>query len=404
MTRLFCVGDIHLGAIDSYVDDPRSEEDRMLDQVVQIAYERQADLVLVAGDVFHRPRPAPNVLHVFQRFCTKLEAYSIPAIAVHGNLGHDLVNGDEPSALELFASDWLHVSRTPELVKAAGDVAVCCLPSVPVHRLVAAANGGDRALINEAAAEALLEVARGLYAQVPDGWPSILLGHWSVSGAALPNGLPTDDLHEPVLSLDGLEEIGFDAYIMGHIHRSQPLGDTGCYTGSPWVQNFGEAECEHGCWIVDLPETRRVNGAMMDYVALEGRRFVTIDCDLTDPVALAEIKELEIDETDIVAGSIAAQIGGLEGAVVRLRYRASEAQHRRVDLPALKGFIAEAGAHRLFQVAPDIVRSRTERGVEIDETLAPMTALDAYVESQSMEQSQGDALRMLLGRYLEAVA
>lgn len=254
MTRLLCTGDLHIGAGTDHRVDALADQERLLDQIMTVARSENVDTILIAGDVFHRPKPSPAELHVFARFTAALADAGIPAIAVLGNAGHDQYGTDQPTALELFASPWLRVSRNPELVKAAGDVAVCTLPSVQVSRLVADQGGGDRAEVNQAASDLLIETARGLRSDVPEGWPAVLLGHWSVTGASLPNGLPTDDLHEPVLPLDGLEALRFDAVVLAHIHRPQVL----CvdpwigYVGSPMCLSFGEAHTDHGCYVLEM--------------------------------------------------------------------------------------------------------------------------------------------------------
>ena len=85
-------------------------------------------------------------------------------------------------------------------------------------------------------AEGLVEIARGLFAQMATG-PKYLVGHWSVTGASTPTGLPTDLFREPVLDLAALDTIGFDAIVLGHIHKPQmiptPSGRPIFYVGSP---------------------------------------------------------------------------------------------------------------------------------------------------------------------------
>lgn len=399
--KILAFADLHLGAIDAYVDDPRAEEDLILTQIVELARDRQVDLITISGDVFHRPRPTPEVLHVFHRFVGALERAGIPAVAILGNAGHDQEGSGRITALELFDRRIFRVSRHPEVITEFAGVNVCTLPSTPVSRIVAASETTDRTRIYEAAAEMLISVAAGLRSSeiIRPDCPTILLLHWSIAGAALPSGLPVDDLREPILPIYELKALGYDMVIAGHIHAPQLLRVEPWigYCGSPMIQSFGEAGTDHGVWLID-PDSLDPP----EYVSLDGRRFVTIDCDLTDP-EMGSDPFIDNDETDAIAAAIAEQLP-LTDTVVRLRYRATDAQHRRIDLAALKGFVLEAGAHRLYQVAPEIVRDVRARAEGVDETLAPMTALDAYVESQAMAQPQADGLRLLLGRFLEVVS
>lgn len=418
MTRLLATGDLHIESGLSYVDDRLADHRRTLEQIAQAAFDNDVDAILLAGDIFHRPRPTPAALTLFKRFIHAIETLGIPVIAIHGNLSHDIENGDRPSALELFASDYVHVARRPEMVKGPGDVAICCLPSVPVHRLVAARDGGDRQEVYEDAAEMLLRIAAELRAEAPEGWPAVLLAHFAISGAALPSGLPTDTLNEPVLPLAGLEALGFDAIVAGHIHKPQELAtvptEPMCpiiYTGSPLCLSFGEAHVDHGVWLLEMGD-ERLGTHRPEFIPFDGRRFITVDIDLLAEAEANDYLNRKVaageanstwgstsDETDWVAVAIAQQFP-LTDAVVRIRYRASEEQHRRVDRDSLKRLCLDAGAARVFQIVPDIVRGSRARAEHVDETVEPITALDAWVTANDVPDRQADLLRTLASELL----
>lgn len=396
MTRVLCFADAHLGAGAGLRSDHLGDQEAVLNQIVDVACEQKVELIIAAGDLFHRPQPAPPVLHLFKNFTRRVAEAGIPMIACVGNCGHDLVNGDVVSALELFESEWFRVSRVPELIRAAGDIAVCTLPSTPVSRLVAAADGGDRAEICVQAAELLVQTARDLHAEVPEGWPALLVGHWSVSGASLPNGLPVAALHEPVLDLAALEELGFDAMCFGHIHKGQVfesapfVSETPTfYCGSPMVIDFGEEKVEHGCWILDFGDEH----AAPEFVPLDDRRFVTVDADLTQQFAE---QPAGIDETDMIAGRV-MDAEPQPGDVFRIRYRATEEQHRRVDRQALLGFLGEAGVDRVHGLTWEPVRATRAR-VEVDgDGMSDGDALAMWCEAAGRTDEEHAALAELLG-------
>lgn len=415
MTRLLCTADLHIGAGSDHRGDALADQEHVLDQIVEQARAHDVDAVLVAGDVFHRPKPAPAELHVFSRFARNLERAAIPTIAILGNAGHDQLGADLPSALELFQSDWLRVSRAPELVKAAGDVAVVTLPSVPVSRLVALRGGGDRTETNELAATLLVEAAAELRAQVPEGWPCVLIGHWSASGASLPNGLPVATLTEPVLPIEELEAQRWDAIVLGHIHKGQRFGShpfgrwTALYCGSPMTQDFGEGGFEHGVWLLDLEELSGESDALPEFVPLTDRRFVTVNADLTNVGAAIEIttpedgfdRRIDMDETDYIAALITEELP-LTDAVVRVSYRATEEQHRRVDAAALTGFLDEAGVHKLYGgIKWEPVKGARARVEGMDEQLDPLAAVDAWCKANDVDDTPGLQLARLTTSYLE---
>lgn len=408
--RILATADLHIGAGTDHRVDALADQRRTLVQIVTAACEREADLVLIAGDVFHRPKPTPAELHAFAMFTRALAAAEIPAIACLGNAGHDQLGTDLPTALELFESRLFRVSRRPELITEFAGVAVASLPSVPVARLVAAQGGGDRAETNELAATLLMDVARELRAEVAnvgaDGLPSILMGHWSVSGASLPNGLPVADLHEPVLPLDAVEALGFDAAVFGHIHRGQLFASNPAnpeipilYAGSPMVMDFGEASFEHGVWIMEVDQFT----AIPEFVPLADRTFVTVNVDLSDTTGVT-LQEAALDETDLLVAAIAEHFP-LEGAVLRVSYTATEEQHRRIDHQEVKALIEECGVHKLYgglQWLP--VRETRARVAGVDEQLEPLAAVDAWCGANDVDDESYLALGSLTRGYLEAAA
>lgn len=419
MTRLLCTADLHIGAGSDHRVDALADQEHVLVQIVGHARAADVDTLLLAGDVFHRPKPTPAELHVFSRFARALEEAAIPTVAILGNAGHDQLGADLPSALELFASDWMRVSRVPELVRAAGDVAVCTLPSVPISRLVAMRGGGDRGETIELAAELLIDVARELREQVPEGWPSVLMGHWSVSGAELFSGLPVGQLHDVLLPVEELEALGFDAVVLGHVHKPQ-LFSVGAapvfYCGSPMIHNFGEAG-DHGVWILDLEGGNQVSP---EFVALDDRRFVTVNVDLSSlgsgvtgaqpggdanlgPAPLRFPTDAsQIDPADEITAAISEQLP-LADAVVRVSYRATEEQHRRVDHAALTGFLEETGVHKVYGgIHWEPVRETRARVAGVDESLTPLEAVRSWCKANAASDDEGQRLESLTSEYLAA--
>lgn len=376
MTRLLCCADLHIGAGHAHRQDALADQRGMLAKIVELAVDRDVDGLLIAGDVFHRPRPTPPELHAFRTFCLLLVKADIPALAITGNAGHDLVNSDEPSALELFKS-YIRVSRTPETFRFAG-IDVVTLPSTPVHRLAATLGVTDRAEANTLAAEHLVNAAETL--KPANGDPSVLLAHWSVTGASLPNGLPVEDLHEPILDLGALEALGFDAIVLGHIHRPQQFGPPtmshAFYCGSPMTLDFGEAGVEHGVWILDFAAYRP------EFVPLPGRDFVTIDIDLADDNWWTNQP--------------------VDDAVVRVRIKATEDHWRRYDIGALRRHLDDNYAHRCT-IVPNITREERPRVEGITESLTPADAVSLWAEAQTFGQAERDVLMALLGEYMQQV-
>ena len=387
--KILALADLHLHEWPGFAPVDRLGDQRgVLEQIVMLARERSVDAVLIAGDLFHRPHPTPRVLAAFREFAVALARDSdIPVLAICGNASHDIVSADEYAALELF-DDLIDVRRVPGLWHGPG-VTVACLPSVPVSNYVALVGGGDRDEVNANVADHLITIARVMRAEIPAGPAAVLCGHWSVSGAALPNGLPADRAREPILPLSALELLGFDAVVLGHIHRPQPLGTLApddelmpiFYVGSPMPLDFGEAGFGHGVWIVDL----EAGSGLAEFVEIESRPFLTADVSIDDAHGSSLDCDYDVSE-----------------AIVRVRYTATQEQARHIDNAALRRDLLDAGAARVI-VQPDIVREDRARVEGLDEGLSELDAVDLYVAAQNLEPGRGEQLRDLTQMYLEQV-
>lgn len=355
--RFLCTGDLHLGAGADLGREPGerlAEQEAVLDLIVQIANELEAMLVF-AGDAWERRRPTPAELLAWFR---PLDKARLSPLVIPGN--HDVEAFDRPTGYDVRVKAE-HVAR-PDITVADGTV-FCCLPWAPPGHLVALDGGGDRDDLNDRLAQGLVEIARGLHAKAVDlaaetGKPlaTVLLAHWSIGGATTPTGAPVDLFREPVLPLEELDRIGFDAIVAGHIHKPQWLGDSGFYVGSPMPLNFGEATSEHCVWLLDVEP-----GRMQAFqIPIESRRLVTLT--VRNP-------------RDAISG-----LDDVDGAVVKVKIHATQEEARRLDVAGYKRQLEDAGAHKVYSVTVDVDRPEVAAGEILDETIDDVEAFDRWLQ------------------------
>mgnify|MGYP001579820393 CR=1 FL=1 len=391
--RFLATGDLHLGAGADLGREPGerlAEQEAVLARIVEIANELDATLIF-AGDAWERRRPTPEELVAFRR----------PLEGVHGDHGyglkragvviagnHDVEAFERATGYDAITTGrhWHLVSRPKVL--GLGEAQIACLPWAPPGRLVTLQPGVERDEINRRLADGLVEIARGLFAETDPGRPRILVCHWSVSGASLPNGLDVELLREPVIPLEELAAIGFDAVVLGHIHKPQMLGPQEApvfYVGSPMPLNFGEADSEHVVWILDVEP-----GSAQAYkLSIESRRLVTRDVDLTAH------PDAEVDLGDVEAWAL--------DAIVKLRIHAIPEQARRLDVGALKAALIAAGAYKIASVQVQVERAEVVRGVPIDETVGEADALERWLDALKIPD-KGGVLRTRHAVYLQELA
>jgi DNA repair exonuclease SbcCD nuclease subunit len=376
--RFVCTGDLHVGSGDDLspgkADGRLADHEQVLAQIVDIANELDAPL-LFAGDAWEHRRPTPpQILAVGRQFARVKRG----VIAIPGN--HDVEAWQRPTGLDVLVGDRLTLAGPGPAIIAPAEYALACLPWAPASRLVALDPGGDRDQLNVRLAAGLLDVARGLFTQMPDDRPRILMAHWSVSGASTPTGLPTDLFREPVLDLAELEAIGFDAVVLGHIHKPQLLS-TGAapifYVGSPLPLNFGEAASDHCCWLLDTDA-----GAFQ--MPLTYPQLVTVD--------LTGAQALEINQSEWPLGE-----PSVAGVTVKIRVRATREEAERLDVGLLKREAIAAGATHVWQVQLEVERAGVVRGPAIDDGLDDQALLRLWLESAGLEAT--DDLLALHGGY-----
>lgn len=408
--KIVCLGDVHLGAGSSLGREP---SDRLRDQVdvltsiLDVAFTRGVEAILVAGDVFDGPIVTPEQMDVFARFIATANDYNIPVVAISGNGVHDAsmrsVNGlaifDRLPGITVYSRPGLH-----DL----GDVQLALLPWVSPARLVASMDGDvDRDRVNARAAELLVQAAAGI--ADPTVKPTILMLHGSISGASLPAGIPTDELREPVLPLDDLLDQGWATIIASHIHVPQyvdalalngwmqPVNDPlailavedplALYTGSPMPLSFGETTVPHGVWILDVTE----KGALAEFVPIESRPLLRVDFDIAN---------LPAENADVIYDEAAWP--EVDAAIVKVTLRCTQAQQRRLDTNALRAAILFAGAHSV-KIDVDTVREERSRVDSVTADLDPAAAFDLYVTENGIDPALATAALEQLQRDLETV-
>ncbi len=210
----------------------------------------------------------------------------------------------------------------------------------PVTRSTRPSFGGEPvgALVtHESVLRRMLHGSMAQAASIP-AQRSIVVAHAFVAGAH-----PSDSERE--LAVGGADRVslrcfdGFGYAALGHLHRSQVLGDGRVrYSGSPLAYSFSESE-DKGCWIVDLPVSGPISA---EFAALGvGHAVRTIegsfDALLSDPaLSSAHDAWVRILLTDPIVPA---------GAMAGLQRRFSRAvllEHRPLGgRPVDRGAIAE---------------------------------------------------------------
>jgi len=261
MKILHCA-DLHCK--DSVID----EAEKCLNFMVETAERETVDLIVVAGDVFDSgdvkldSKAAKLVVRTFNRL-----ADIAPVAVIIGTPSHDgtaaeilsFVRGKHQIFVaskpeQIFLS--IHYSGLPCLTDiesaikhSEGIVAVISLIPAPTKQFFQ--GNGDIKQGDAEIAEAMSAIFAGMGATAAGfDAPHVLAYHGSISGAKISNGqvLVGKDIE---VSTDQLNMSGACLILCGHLHLPQELPGNVFYSGSLFVNNWGENHA-HGFYVHEI--------------------------------------------------------------------------------------------------------------------------------------------------------
>ena len=235
--KLIHLSDLHIGKRVnevSMIDD----QEYILTQILRIIDDRQADAVLLAGDIYDKSIPSAEAVTLFDDFLCCLAKRQIPVLLISGN-------HDSPERLafggRLFESSGIHISSVYNgsvekvtLTDVYGEVHFWLLPFVkPAH---------VKRYFPDAGIESYTDAVRVAVDEmhIDPQSRNVLLTHQFVTGASL--------CESEEISVGGSDNVdaavfeGFDYVALGHIHGPQNVGSNRVrYCGTPLKYSFSEA-------------------------------------------------------------------------------------------------------------------------------------------------------------------
>jgi DNA repair protein SbcD/Mre11 len=269
--RVLHTGDWHVGKKLGRFD--RSDEcERVLSELVETARAAEADIVLVAGDLFDRALPPFVSLRLVLTTLVELAATGAHVVAIAGN--HDSSDLFEVLGpyVEPFGIHLVHKPLRPEeggvmtIPSRAGSsrAQIACFPFLHEAQVL------DFMDPSEEWFKSYADRIRRVSAHYSE-WMlrhgdrdtvDLLVGHFMVHGAR-PSGSERE-LHigEAYMATSSALPAGVHYTALGHIHRCQPAPGAAAeawYAGSVMQLDFGEASQDKFCLMADVtPDRTRV--------------------------------------------------------------------------------------------------------------------------------------------------
>jgi len=384
--------DIHIGMENyGHIDSSTGINTRVIDflrrfdEVIDYGLNHDVDLVVFAGDAFKTRDPSPTLQREFARRVKRVVDADVPIVMLVGN--HDLPAMEKKaSSIDIYRTlavpnviiGWqeeLHVIETKH-----GKVQVATAPYPMRNRLMSQAENKGKSIeeLDKSLQEIVGDNIRALAQQLDPTLPSILTGHFTVSGATYGSERSVMIGRDVAVLKSVLTEGAWDYVALGHIHKHQNLGDgypAIVYPGSLERIDFGEEKEAKGfCWI----ELEKGN-TTWQFVEVKARPFLTINLDVRE----------EDDPTMATQAAIAPH--DLADAIVRVNVRLRPEQDASLREKDVRASLRDADYIAAINRRAD--REVRERlGGLSPEGLTPKQLLHKYLFAKNVDEDRIDLL------------
>jgi exonuclease SbcD len=353
---------------------------RSLDSVVDTAIKESVDLVLIAGDVFHRENPHPTEETEFAKRIIKLvREVEAKVVIVLGNHDYPVALG-KSAAVEIFPAlniDGVFVARRPHvfslLTKKGIKIQVACLPWAGRSTLLTkeeykSLSPEDIRLEVE---KKLIHIIRDLVKKIDSLSPAVFLGHVALRDAERSGTeITTLLMSDPTVPRAELAKPVLNYVALGHIHKFQNLNENSnppiVYSGSIERIDFTEEREKKGFVIGEISKNSSGWDCNFQFKETPARRFLTI-----------EVAEMDGDIGEAILKQIKKE--NVQDAVIRVRYKASKsrgAEERKIKE-------ALCGAYKVLVERIFEKPEKPTRRIELSKTMDVMEALEKYISSSN---------------------
>jgi len=410
--KIVHTADLHIGLeshgpMNPHTGLPRRLEDFLgsLDAIVDTAIEEQADLVVMAGDIYKGRDPSATHQRLFARRVLRLVQNKIPVFLLAGN--HDLPNAvSRATSIDIFHElevSGVSVARAPEVHRidtASGPILMAALPWVTRSSLLAneefralGAQDLERQLVNHivGSAEELAEEVQDARAEPGMAEaPAVLAAHLHAQEARDGAERLLTVGSDPLVPIDRIALEAFDYVALGHIHAHQKLHSKppAVYPGSIERVNFGEEKEKKGFVVAEVAHGH----CSWAFRKLPAREFVTID-----------VKATSDDPTEATLAQIGRRAEQIRDAVVRIRVRLTPQNQALFDENQVRAALADAfWIAEIYRDVDRPVRSRLA-GISV-EGKEPLELLDGYFAEKQVPADERVRLREYAHRLLGSLS
>ncbi len=355
------LADIHLSELAGPVKDGQNA--RMLDTIRCMDYafdklnEEQPDIILIAGDLFHKSKLwADEMLKeitIAANWLRRLTSIA-PTVLLFGTANHDNMKAFEN--IRDMSIPWLTVVTEPDFLEIntkSGDIQIVAVPGMDKGFFRTLFPGMDMEDENKAISEALGNVIMGISAEAKTDIPCVLMAHYTVTGCELENGESIFLNSDIVIPTAALQASSYDLVCLGHIHKAQEVPNCGrpvYYSGPLNGITFNEEGQDKGFWIHELAVSAPYNRCVgSNFIKTPSREFLTL-----------KWVQQHI-EFFMCNGIPQGDIENIKDKIVRVIYSCADETNKRFNKKVLEKAMYEAGAFYVSEIRPSKILTVTDK-------------------------------------------
>ncbi|WP_295761086.1 exonuclease subunit SbcD [uncultured Oscillibacter sp.] len=387
--KVLHTGDLHIGNFPGPEKDGENARFldicQCLDALVAGAREQQPDIAVIAGDIFHQARVwSDRGLKEQQTAVSFLRELSFicPVVVMRGTPNHDSAEQFATLTSTFAFDNRVQIITEPgvHLVKgnSGGWLNVACVPGFDRGYYRAQHPGLSSEEENEVFTKAIEDIIIGLKAKCEPGIPSVLMGHFTITGANMESGQTAFfSQFEPVVYPDTLTAADFDLVCFGHIHRPQQLD--GCkntfYCGAVSQLNFNDEGQERGYYIHGIDD----GAVVSNFHQLPTREHLTIRLNDED------IGEITSTGDWLFTEPLLKYQEEAKDKIVRVLYDCTDEHNKAFNHGTLESWLRDvAGAFWVQEITPQKITITVDRQ-SMDADGTPESNLTDYLTEKGME-------------------
>jgi len=387
--KFFHIADLHIGFPLKSGED-NFDYGKVLQFIKEKGEEFGVDLVVIAGDIFHRRDPDPYLQTLFAQFVSSVITDGIEVLIVTGN--HDGALFRERSihfdVYRMLHFPHIYISKRPEVFKIKG-VNFITLPYPFKQNILSKEEYREKSeeevlnILNSR----LMSIIDKLLLEVGDG-RNVLVGHIPISEGIIGSEQYINFARDPTLSLEELDRKDLDYFALGHlhkrqVHKSKKYGHLFVYPGSLDRIDFGEEGDEKGFYVVEISHDGSINLNFIEnpyarsfytiYIK-DDASFDSIDMEKARHSITRIVVQGEIENEMLLANLVkeltktAYAFAGIEDRRVPMFVPRDAVYEFRDPIKAVREYIDKTGDERIKKLKEKIIAIAEEIFLKQDET------------------------------------